>query len=79
MNVRTKGFCSALLRCGEIKLITPEQTARGELTSEYSYIASIWSIGSIGLGLGFGLGLPVGVRVRPRPRVRVRVRVAGRG
>ena len=21
MNVRTKGFCSALLRCGEIKLI----------------------------------------------------------
>ena len=25
MNVRTKGFCSALLRCGEIKLITEKR------------------------------------------------------
>ena len=25
MNVRTKGFCSALLRCGEIKLIAEKR------------------------------------------------------
>ena len=25
MNLRTKGFCSALLRCGEIKLIAEKR------------------------------------------------------
>ena len=27
--MRTKGFCSALLRCGEIKLIAEKRDARG--------------------------------------------------
>ena len=33
MNLRTKGFCSALLRCGEIKLIAEK--------CEYAIIANI--------------------------------------
>ena len=28
MNVRTKGYCSALLRCGEIKLIAEKREYR---------------------------------------------------
>ena len=32
MNMRTKGFCSALLRCGEIKLIAEKR--------EYKYAIS---------------------------------------
>ena len=41
MNVRTKGFCWALLRCGEIKLIAEKRVyaikARERSGAEQSY------------------------------------------
>ena len=39
--MRTKGFCSALLRCGEIKLIAEHAEKREYAISESDLIANI--------------------------------------
>ena len=50
MNVRTKGFCLALLRCGEIKLIAEKRNmpfrTLSRILRERSFVLAIFAIRS---------------------------------